>query len=164
MNKTIGKIFSNIVPNADEIAKNIRGAHVVNKRNQRTNIKNVQSGLDAGMYGKGAELTAAQADLARFRNSADMSSEALKTKGQTQRSSLKSIREANGNDNMFDTVKDNVKTYYGGAGVSDSARKTRIGMTAGGVAGVGIGARYLSGGSLTTNSKGERDIAGIAGI
>lgn len=40
-------------------------------------------------------------------------------------------------------------------------RKVRVGTAIGAYAGLSIGSRYLSGGTLTTNNSGQRDIAGI---
>lgn len=49
------------------------------------------------------------------------------------------------------------KTYFGNPGT----RLPRIGTAVGAYAGLSVGSRYLSGGTLTTNSSGNDDIAGI---
>lgn len=54
-------------------------------------------------------------------------------------------------------VKGTLSGFFGDAEYGSTRLKTTIGA---GVAGA-IGARYLSGGDLTHNSRGERDIAGI---
>ena len=50
-----------------------------------------------------------------------------------------------------------VKGYFGDEVYGKARRQTAIV----GAAGIGIGGRYLSGGNLTTNAQGERNIAGI---
>lgn len=52
-----------------------------------------------------------------------------------------------------------VSDYYFGQGVGKTQKATRLGVTGVGIIGAGIGARYLSGGGMTYNSKGESDIA-----
>ena len=50
-----------------------------------------------------------------------------------------------------------VKGYFGDEVYGKARRQTAIV----GAAGIGIGGRYLSGGNLTTNAQGERNIAGV---
>lgn len=59
----------------------------------------------------------------------------------------------------FDYNRGFLKDYYTNA--TPAQKKARIGATVGAYAGGALGIRALSGGTLTRNSKGERDIAGI---
>lgn len=54
-----------------------------------------------------------------------------------------------------------VRQKLTGAVLDPEYGKTRLKAAAGGAAATAIGVRYLSGGNLTTNSRGEHDIAGI---
>lgn len=54
-------------------------------------------------------------------------------------------------------IKGTVEGFYTDAEFGD----TRFKATLAGAAGIAVGGRLVSGGSLTTNSRGERDIAGI---
>lgn len=187
MNKTIGKIFSNLVPNADEIMNNARGLHRRNIKSSAANVNNLDVALKSGVYGKGFSPGSIEASskLEAFRKSASISESYDKNfdriksyVGDNRKSAINHYKNnrdlINQTNTMFDEVtpksvitekfnnlKGGVRDYYSGDSVSKEARMARIGATSGAVAGIGIGSRFLSGGNATTNSKGERDIVGI---
>ena len=56
-------------------------------------------------------------------------------------------------------LKQGIKSYYAsGDGMKNAARYTATGLALGAGA---VGTRYVTGGSATTNNRGQRDIAGI---
>lgn len=173
-NETIGKIISNLVPSLDEINGNVMAMHKKNIKNHSIKAKNMES-----MKNNGLDFDKKEYD--RIMNSMNMSEailgggavtkDALKqagiSKGKYYSANMKAIRGSN-NENMgvgiSDRIgmrKDRLKNYYFGEGVSSEARYARFGVTGAGIIGASIGSRYATGGGLTRNSKGERDIIGV---
>lgn len=179
MNNPVGKIFSNLVVNADEILDNTRGMHKRNFRNQRRNQSSLGKSINSGFY-EGSELSKLKNLEGIASDSASVSKDYIKgfdniknTKDldirghrKSQRDAIRSSLDSSYNPDSFrskaSNVGSNIKDYYIGDGVSKEKRMARMGVTGiGSAVGLGVGARFLSGGNITQNSKGERDIMGI---
>ena len=106
----------------------------------------------------------------RSRN-ADRVTDAIRTANHTEAGTKETFNllrnaYAGSNPNMRATVGSSVKAaglmaqdYYTSGNFAQTA--TRVGVTAGAYMVGASGARYLSGGSMDYNSKGERDIVGV---
>lgn len=171
-NKPIKRVISNLTSTSEEVMANAKSRYT---RELKT-LNDQTQGLFNSVQKKAANGTQTAKDLMDLQKSAEKSGRYSafastgifdgkydKAVAQDLRDEIyKDIYRDNGR-RMVETgvVGRNLTDYYFGAGVGREQQLTRLGATGLGVAGVGIGARYLSGGSMTRNNKGEKDVAVI---
>jgi hypothetical protein len=145
----IGKAMSLNADNINQVAKNVATREAVALRAERDALKKSMKGMKAGSQ----ELADATTRLGELRSQITGLQGAYKTG--TVDSVNAALKDVTGKDKMgymrFAQGYFGDKTYGG----------TRIKTTLGAGAAAAVGIRYLSGGNLTTNARGEHDIAGI---
>ncbi len=86
-----------------------------------------------------------------------------------QNKANKKLAKKNATETAFSSMKRNVKDYFNAQDLNykdtvhlrNKAKLARGGMALAAFGGAALATRYADGGSLTRNSKGEKDIAGI---
>lgn len=119
-------------------------------------IKHIASRIHAGTYEK--DLEKLKGDIAKHSKNADMIIDDIKNEA-------KSIMGEGVSPDAIKTMNPGVKAMkYTQAYFSNPDKKitqNRIATAAAAYVGVSVGGRYLSGGNLTSDSYGKKDIAGI---
>lgn len=145
----IGKAMSLNADNVNRVAKNVAGnayASLANEHRALTkSIKNMAPGSK--------ELADATEQLTKLNSQMSGMRSAYKTG--TIDSVNAAMKEVTGKDKMG--YMNFAKGYFGDKQYGGTRIKTVLGAGAA----TAVGVRYLSGGNLTTNAQGERDIAGI---
>ena len=145
----IGKAMSLNADNVNRVAKNVAGnayASLANEHKVLTkSIKNMAPGSK--------ELADATEQLTKLNSQMSGMRSAYKTG--TIDSVNAAMKEVTGKDKMG--YINFAKGYFGDKQYGGTRIKTVLGAGAA----TAVGVRYLSGGNLTTNTQGERDIAGI---
>ena len=145
----IGKAMSLNADNVNRVAKNVAGnayASLANEHKALTkSIKNMVPGSK--------ELANATEQLTKLNSQMSGMRSAYKTG--TIDSVNAAMKEVTGKDKMG--YINFAKGYFGDKQYGGTRIKTVLGAGAA----TAVGVRYLSGGNLTTNAQGERDIAGI---
>lgn len=145
----IGKAMSLNADNVNRVAKNVAGnayASLANEHKALTkSIKNMTPGSK--------ELADATEQLTKLNSQMSGMRSAYKTG--TIDSVNAAMKEVTGKDKMG--YINFAKGYFGDKQYGGTRIKTVLGAGAA----TAVGVRYLSGGNLTTNAQGERDIAGI---
>lgn len=145
----IGKAMSLNADNVNRVAKNVAGnayASLANEHKALTkSIKNMAPGSK--------ELADATEQLTKLNGQMSGMRSAYKTG--TIDSVNAAMKEVTGKDKMG--YMNFAKGYFGDKQYGGTRIKTVLGAGAA----TAVGVRYLSGGNLTTNAQGEKDIAGI---
>ena len=145
----IGKAMSLNADNVNRVAKNVAGnayASLANEHRALTkSIKNMAPGSK--------ELANATEQLTKLNSQMSGMRSAYKTG--TIDSVNAAMKEVTGKDKMG--YINFAKGYFGDKQYGGTRIKTVLGAGAA----TAVGVRYLSGGNLTTNAQGEKDIAGI---
>ena len=145
----IGKAMSLNADNVNRVAKNVAGNTYVSLANEHKaltkSIKNMAPGSK--------ELADATEQLTKLNGQMSGMRSAYKTG--TIHSVNAATKEATGKDTMG--YINFAKGYFGDKQYGGTRIKTVLGPGAA----TAVGVRYLSGGNLTTNAQGEKDIAGI---
>lgn len=143
----IGKAMSLSTDNLNQVAKNVAKDAGTSLNAERHALKNTMKNLSGEDLAKAAEqyekMSSQLAGLqSTYRNG-------------TIDSVNSALKEVTGKEKMG--YMNFAKGYFGDKQYGGTRIKTAIG----GAAATAVGVRYLSGGNLTTNSRGEHDIAGI---
>lgn len=161
-NKPIKRVISNLTSTSDEIMSSARNTFL-------DSFTKANDELEAMLKAKGtkpSDILNKSKTVASYRDFAktgaldkDYSKE---TASMLRNEMYKDIYRNNGSTFVnTKAIGKGVSDYYFGAGVGKEQQITRLAATGIGATGLGIGARYLSGGNMTTNRNGEKDIAMI---
>jgi hypothetical protein len=145
----IGKAVSLNTANMNQVAKNVA-------RNRSSALNSERRALIKSMDGMAQgtkEYVEAAEEVAKLNKQVAGLHSAYRTG--TVDSVNKALKDVTGKDKMG--YLNFAQGYFGDKKYGATRIKTAIGV----YAGANIGGRMLSGGSITTNSQGERDIAGI---
>jgi hypothetical protein len=180
-----GRFFSSLLSNQEVrnvpvIGNLFTKGEGVGMKNAREVVSNGFSGMTRAEQGAGRmQQTAAklQQQMAALDKSglSEADRDAAKKVLQGRIDSLSAAQKVAGEhagamqDSMVGGIADMGKSigrYFGATDMRDQSGRfltaaTRVGAAGGAYMGAATGARYLSGGGLTYNNKGERDIAGI---
>lgn len=161
-NNPIKRVISNLTTSSDEIMSSASGTFL-------NSFTKANDELDAMLKAKGtksADILNKSKTVASYRDFAKTG--ALdgnydkKTASMLRNEMYKDIYRNNGSTFANTKAIGRGKLdYYVGAGVGKDQMITRMATTGVGVAGLGIGARYLSGGTMTRDRNGKKDIAMI---
>ena len=145
----IGKAMSLNADNINQVARNVARSSGSSLNTERHALKNSMKGMKAGSK----ELADATSQLEK------MNSQLSGLQSTYKHGNIDSVnaamKEVTGKDKMG--YMNFAKGYFGDKQYGGTRIKTVLGAGAA----TAVGVRYLSGGNLTTNAQGERDIAGI---
>ena len=174
MNKVLNFFKSNLVPSLDEVAGNLKYVHNKNLTNSVNVMKNASAAKKAGLDFSEEVLNNAKVSGAWSKDvlSSTIDDSLLKemdvTPKMLEQSHRQQVKRFSNPDYSSTSVRgaasdasEMAMSYFLGNGVSKTARNTRLGVAGAGVAGAMTGGRFISGGSLTHNNKGEKDIMGV---
>lgn len=167
-NKAINFFKSNLIRDTDEILTTARGGMENSIKGIKEEIGNIaerrnrgpltlEDYTDLNIYKSQLNMYKEIENLGKFNTIKDKE-EALRFSKKLNKLHYNQLGE---NGSSVASKLQGVSDYYFGSGVGKTQKATRLGVTGAGIIGVGIGARYLSGGGMTYNSKGESDIAMI---
>lgn len=146
--------FASGYKNAAKAADIVPNASVVEALQNATDYKSVSKVV--GANGNDNVLNELFDSQSRVKNKASAS---LRdgVSNETQEGYLNYMKDKKGIGNKASFGLDAGKAYFS----EEGKRGARIGTAAAGVVAGGVGMRYLSGGNLTHNNSGEKDIVGI---
>lgn len=161
-NKPIKRVISNLTSTSDEIMSSARNTFLdsFTKTNDELEALLRDKGANPADMSRKAKTVASYRDFAKTGAlDKDYSKE---TASMLRNEMYKDIYRNNGSTFVnTKAIGKGVSDYYFGAGVGKEQQITRLAAAGIGATGLGIGARYLSGGNMTTNRNGEKDIAMI---